>query len=633
MTTRILWTLGGLWFALPLASVWAVADVSLALKLLPIALIALSAWRPAAGLGTLALLGPSAVPLHVAFGEPPFGRHDILEMLVLAVIAGIAWRWGARGPLAPGRLNRPALVLGAIVAASAITLLSVQQLATAPLPAFLASCWTHVTRDYFVHPRAFPAWHLAAVWTEALLLAVIIERVIRSTPGTATRLAAIAATGLAIEASFSTVRLVQVAGRSTDPIAALWHHWLTTRISPHYPDVNAMGSYFAMGAVVWMSRVLAPVATPVTRAASAGAAVVVLAALWLTGSRAALLATAAPGLVLWLGVRRSSRRTLLIVTAVAVAGGLLFTAAQRDPASRSPASTALFIRVELAKVGAHMTVDAPWFGVGLGEFRDQSTRYISPALVDVFSVTAGGENAHNQLIQVAAELGLVGLAALGWLLWAALGPAWRSLSTSVRADQSWAVGWTGGVCALLLSALLGHPWLTPFVLIFTFVGVGLVAGITAPGAAHATPYGPAPGRPARIATGVLLVLLAASLPMRMQAARAAAELDNRFIGASRAVAELDGVRYRVADDISTWFVRTTARIIEIPLRADEGGACEVAVDVDRRPANQIRVTDERWHPMRFTFHAPETRWNSRRIDVRVSAGTCRLLVGRFVVLD
>ena len=173
---------------------------------------------------------------------------------------------------------------------------------------------------------------------------------------------------------------------------------------------------------------------------------------------------------------------------------------------------------------------------------------------------------------------------------------------------------------------MGHPFLTPFVTLTTFLIVGLVAALLPIGA-------PATGRRWTWVILAASMAIVVSVPMRVVQARRAADLDNVFLGASPFAGDLDGVRYRIAGPRSTWFVRTTARSVEIPLRSQSPAGCEVAVTVDRLPADVAQVTAERWHSVRFTFMEPETRWNSRRIELVTSTADCGLLVGRIQVVD
>src|SRR6185436_1236366 len=98
--------------------------------------------------------------------------------------------------------------------------------------------------------------------------------------------------------------------------------------------------------------------------------------------------------------------------------------------------------------------------------------FISPRLVALFPATAVGENAHNNFIQILAELGSFGLAGFLWLVAAFLFAARKGVDrVEVRqapeaagpetgADWTAAqLGLSGGVVAFLLSCLVSHPLL------------------------------------------------------------------------------------------------------------------------------------------------------------------------------
>jgi hypothetical protein len=622
---RLPWALSAVGFLLPLSSLWGTADFSTAIRIWPWIWLVLAAASPGLGLGLLALTGPLAVVVLSWLGPAPFGGHEMLELQVLPVLAGISLRWAWRGAPPAGRLAHPALVLGALVVASGVVGVSIEPLVIGAGDAWPSVIWEHLTRHYFSDPRALPAWHGAAVWIEAVCLAMVAERYLLAHTQSGPRLSMLAAAGLAVEASWSLVRLAQIADRSPDVTAALWRHATSTRISPHFPDVNAIGSLLALAAVASVVWLISPRVHTVHRVVAAVGAALTGSALWLSQSRAALVSAAVLTAIAWVVLQRPSRRVVLgtIAAAVIVAAGA--AAMDLDRVSRAPASTALVIRIEMAKAGGRMVADHPVLGVGLGRFREASPAYIPQSLHAIFPVVAaGGENAHNQLVQVAGELGLTGLVAFMWFWWAVLGPALRSGRASHPA--SWVAAWTAGLLAFLLSAMMGHPFLTPFVTVLTFLIAGVLAG-QVPASAPVT---------TRRGSWIVLVAclaVAITLPLRVMAARRAADLDNVVIGASRVAGERDGVRYRLVEPHSTWFVRTTARSIEIPMRSETTAGCTVNVSVDRRPADVAAVTNERWTSVRFTFREPETRWNSRRIDLHTSSADCRLLVGRLQVTD
>ena len=73
----------------------------------------------------------------------------------------------------------------------------------------------------------------------------------------------------------------------------------------------------------------------------------------------------------------------------------------------TPTATALGFRAEFAATGLRMGAARPVFGVGIGRYYTLSSEFSSPRL----RATYPHENAHNNFLQVLAELGVVGLAA------------------------------------------------------------------------------------------------------------------------------------------------------------------------------------------------------------------------------
>ncbi len=620
MRARIGWSAAALLALIPLAGWFTPEAIPLGLKANALLLLGLAAWRPHLGLAALLVLGPSAVPLAAVFAPPLLGGAETLVALVLAALTGAAVRWSVSGAPPAGPLARPALLLATLLLASIATVAAVDQMATAPWREYLARLFTYTTRDVFAGPGDVPIVSVGLPWLTGLALLMVVERAARQAPAVAILLARALAWGLAGAATFSLIRLLQITSRAADPGTALWSHLLSTRISPHFPDVNAIGSFFAMAAVVWVLIASRPAVR--SRVPPLAAAALTALALWLTQSRAALgaalivLGAGWPGL--W--TNRGRRRT---IATVIVAGLLLAAAAAvlRTGGDRPTAWLALQIRYELAQIGVTMTRQAPVFGVGLGEFQQRSIPLVSADLINRFPAAAVGENAHNQFIQTAAELGVPGLLVLLWLL----GTALRAGLSAPPAEGAglWARAWAAGLAALLLSAGFGHPWLTPYVWLLTCAALGL----TTIAASASRPQGLV-----RAATVAGVVLVLALAPLQAALARRAIDLDHRVIGASAERDDRDGIPYRIAGPVATYFVRTTAQVLEFRLRADEG-ACRVAIDIDDQPANAVDVDTQRWYESRFVFREAETRWSSRRVQVRVVSGACRLLIGRPIVLD
>jgi O-antigen ligase len=614
------WLVAGGVCAVPLVSVGQ-PEFALVLTSTVAALTGLAAVRPLWALSALALLGPLALPLQLRLGNAPISGNEMLEMLVLAVVCGASLHEAIR-PGAPTGGTATGWVLGAVFAASAIVVTSAHPQMLASTESGARWLWQHLTQTYFLHPREAPALHHAMIWMAGLAVAACAAREVRRQPEWGPRLAAIALLGLAAEAVFSWLRLSDIALRSPEPLIAFVRHAASTRISPHYPDLNAVGSVLALATTAWLIWMVAPAVSRRWRVVAVVAVGLCGGALWLTQSRAGFLATALVSVVVGLHLVRPGRRVRLgiIVGVVAVAAVATLTNITR--VSRASTGDATRIRLSLAGTGLRMAADHPAFGVGIGEFRAHAAAYTSAELVALFPVAGAGENAHNQWIQVLGETGVVGLLAFAAFWCGLLLPVVRSHNSEGHIP---ALALAAGVTALLLSAVLGHPFLTPFVTLTTLLVAGILRGL-GPVAADAARRG-------RWIAAACIVALIISLPFRIVAARRGVDLDNVVVGATPFVGELEGVRFRKAEPRAVLFVRTDAMVVEIPLRAESGVGCRVTVSVDGNAADEVEVSSDRWQRARFLFREPETRWNSRRMVVRTSDATCQLLIGRMTVLD
>lgn len=615
------WAVGGLLVTLPLAFGLFQPEIPPAIRLL-LSIVWLGAlWRPTVALCGVLCLMPVATPILTSAGPTPMTGDGLTDALAAAVVGGAALRTAWRYAPVPTRLAWPALILGAVVASSAIVDLSVTHLLSPSTSEFAADLWRHVSSTYFTDQRTLPSWHMSVHWMQALAFAVLLERTTRRVPGAGHRLAWSAALGVLAAGTFSVLRLHEIVMRAPDRGEALLRHLTSTRISPFLPDVNATGSLLALATACWAVAVFAPTRPLATRVLAAWPMAVTGLALWMTGSRAAQIAAVA-GLaagLLWLS------RTRLRVTAIAAGALVLITGAATIllPArsTQSDAASSLAVRLDMAAVSLQVTRTAPMFGVGATRFREASVPFVSDALVARFPQARVGENAHNQILQVLGEWGVVGLLAVGWLLIASAG----GLMTQER--LVWHAAVVAGWVAFFLSALSGHPWLIGSVVLLTVPLLGLVA--SGGGVRPLPAWG-------RRALTLAVLALGISLPVRTHDRRTSTDLDNHVIGASRTAGTQDGVSYRIAEARSTWFVRVDAQVIEIPLRVDDTSPttrCQVTLVVDGFPANSLAVGLEEWTRVRFAMAAGKYRQVNRRIDIVAEPDTCRLRVGHLTTLD
>jgi O-antigen ligase len=445
-TTRAL----ALVLAIPLLLHLASADAALWNKLLTLGLLVLSFTRPSSGLVALAAI----LPLAPFAGLTPDRADAAASAFVVPVLLGAFLR------VSPERA--PAVRWPAVPIFGLLVLISA---AAAPW-----RLWFERGVD------GFPMGHAAVIWIEALALAALAARLARAhaTHG-ATAVRALIA-GASIAAIASAVAFWQLVSRdpaSTSAATAL----LTVRLAPHFSDVNTAGSYVALFVVaaLYLCLLLSQLSQLSRWLGWAVAAAPLVLALWLTGSRTALASAVVLGTATWIASRHRRRALLaaVVVLALAVVGYLTFATPTRVPQA-SP-GYALHVRVEMAKVALQMAAAHPINGVGIGRFQQESRAWISPSLATLFPPAAAGENAHNNFLQVMAEVGVPGLAAFCWML---AGPAllgWQSIRRGEARPELKALG--AGTLAFLLTCFAGHPLLSTHVVFTFFFAAGLIRGL------------------------------------------------------------------------------------------------------------------------------------------------------------
>ena len=455
-------------------------------------LLAATAVRPGIGLMIAAALLPFVPPLQTWLDLDDVAEPTLL--LFTPMLGAALARLAAARVLPQGSLQYPAIALIAVIAADAVVRLPVIAPAGVLTVSFADRVFTHMTATYFTARDGFGMFHPHVAWIAAVTLAAVVELIMVAESRVRRPVVRLAITGAAGLALFSINRVIEVALRSTNPIATTIDVVTAVRFTPFHPDINAAGSLYVLLAVPPLWRVLATGGYGYLLAA-----VPLAAALWFSGSRAALLAAPAGLIVAWV-VSRRLRRRAMAVTLLAVVAGTIALALVSTRTGQAAARTALDIRVDLVRVGLHVAALDPVFGVGLGRFELMSARYISPELAANFPAAADGENAHNNFLQVLAELGVFGL---GTFLWVLATPF--VLAARHRTDRPPSgPALVGGLAAFAVTCLAGHPLLTAHVRWCFFLVVGLSAGLLASGQSAELARN---GFAARAAATIALILL------------------------------------------------------------------------------------------------------------------------------
>jgi O-antigen ligase len=586
-----------------------------ALTALSIGVLALSVWRPHdALLVTLALIPIGTLLAVVSQGT---GGGDVaVELLALACLAGASLRVAALGIERTTRLVMPTILMLAVVAASVASAVLVEQQTTAFAGDYVRRIGQLVGRRWFLQPGG-PV-HALALWIESLGLLLVASRVVtRADAGRWTRTLLLASAGASL---MSLVRVTEVAWRDGAAWTATFARLAGLRVFTLYPDVNAGAAVLAVAfvATFWLGlrRRLIWLVPSVPLAL----------ALWLTGGRveiaASLVVLAATAVAVGAGRRQPLARSVMAATVlIALVAVGAFTASPRF--HRSRLVTALDERMEHKAVAFRIARDHPWFGVGLGEYRRASLERMPDSLRSLYPE---GENAHDNFLQILAELGPLGLGAFVWLV----AMTFRSIGARNANPPAEAAALGAGLVAFFLSCAFGHPLLMPQVSLWIAALLGVAYGMAREPIALSV-SNPAEIRAVRIAVPAAVVALALSVPFR--ADLSGANLDGVAIGAAEWGQDAGG-RYRVASTRSAWFIPGDATSVRLELRwaSPNEPACGVGVFADGRLIDAVAPAAA-WRS--FSVAVPPARGRRfRPVELRASGapsgGSCEPLLVRTV---
>jgi hypothetical protein len=231
------------------------------------------------------------------------------------------------------------------------------------------------------------------------------------------------------------------------------------------------------------------------------------------------------------------------------------------------------------------------------------------------------ENAHNNFLQVAAELGIA-----GGILFAivVLVPFRRALS-ALRQPSAPPVllGVAGGLAAFLVTCLSGHPLLHAQIAFPFWIVLGIASGLAlglrdsrptvSTAAVH--PWSPV----ASWAAATLAVLVLISIPIRVLDAARQPILTDVGRGFHEWETDTQGRRFRWTTDSAMFYVPTGVRIVDLPLRAwalARSRPTTVQVEVNGKITNLLTLVNTEWTTLtlKLPAAAPDRYW---RVDLRV----------------
>jgi O-antigen ligase len=207
------------------------------------------------------------------------------------------------------------------------------------------------------------------------------------------------------------------------------------RISGLAGTANELASLLVTALLIAVGLMLALRRAPVLRALCLGAAVVCLAGVFLTLSRAGLVALGgALVAAVFVGGRRRLGIGLLALAIGLTALGYFSFAASEQARERVTTVGSGTGRTDIWTVAWRMVDDDPVRGVGVGNFQTASIHYLlrpGAILRDEFIVDKP-QVAHNVYLHVLAELGVPGLLLFLGVVGAGLLAAWRAAREAAR---------------------------------------------------------------------------------------------------------------------------------------------------------------------------------------------------------
>jgi hypothetical protein len=390
------------------------------------------------------------------------------------------------------------------------------------------------------------------------------------------------------------------------PTAATLDSVLMLRVSHVFPDVNAAGSYFVMA--LFVTGGLA-VSVRRFRLVWLLATLFAVVGFWLSGSRAAFAAAPVAGLCLagFLATHRRLPRTKLLVPSLL--GLVILASAGYLVARQTPgrdARLAMQWRMEMGATAIRMFRAHPIFGVGAGRFYVRSSDYSSPEWRQYQN-----ENAHNNFLQVLAELGIAGFALLVALLTTALIASYRHGALS--RSEAWAGGAATGVLAFLATWVAGHPLLVREVAVSFWLVLALVSGYR-PLNAPPMDAQPRPSRLWPLLFGISGLVMLGLTPLVAERHLARADLTREGRGFSQ-WHKADDVRFRWMFRRAVLYVPGDAGVVAVGLRSP-GAAATVRILVENRLAEQLVVEGDAWREARIEVPRGYP-WKSVPVEISV----------------
>ena len=633
------------------------SDAGVVLTVFTVGLGLVSFWKPEYGLLAVAVLAPLGLVINRALDTDPVRAS---EGFVLAFLAGVMLRnivskttKGNESPTHPWLYFLLLVVLG-----SCIAQLVTQQLWHNYPVAFIDQVFGYLATGYhdpvgdlriWIRPASFEYIATTILFVTGILLAVITETTIGCHQQTARRLAAALVLGACVASLSSAMFGLQVfetdadgfavakLDSQEDGVARTFFNMITsdTRWAGFTGKVSSAGSFLvliigiAVGGIARHSRY-----SPLW----ISGAVVTTLMLLLAGSRSALGAAVATLTVLigyQLITSRTGQRKHLLWRALSISVLIGIAVAFRWEAVMNYLPTVLQHRWGLIVTAASMVASEPLFGVGISQFYPLSQQF-SPAeflILNDSTYLDARTNAHNYFLQVATELGFLGLLAFVLSLYGPLRASWNHIK--LRRNNRLLIGTFAGVICFLLTCLTGQPLIIAIVGYPFWIALGLLGALTnmATQAQHGdvSPSSQRTAhnthRPHAIVIAGLLIVTTLTLA---KANRDRHDIDLTRIdygfydweteGGLVSVPFRVGTEYRWSRGRATIFLPEDTQRASIPLRAAtgfSGQAATVNIRANGHLIDTIVLEDNLWHQVVVPLTASDQR-EFARLDFDIS---------------
>ena len=577
-------------------SIFWTAAVSGWMRVIAVAVALIAYFRPQNGLLVLAALTPFGQVVSRTLNSQMRGAEAlVLAFLVGALVRG--WTLKEFRSFPSTRLEIAATIFTVVVAASCAEQIWFMQLQRDFAWPFALEIFHYASRSYLAASfRGFGTIFNAMLLLEGVALLVFVARYTREQPRFADRLVAAIVAGAAGAAALTVWDVGAELFETGQAQARLMEFLVERRWTAHVSDVNAAGSFFAMGMFIALGMALRS-----NRYRFAWAAMTCLfaATTWLTHSRTALVAVLAMlaciAAAITVGRIIGVTKAIVVAATASVALGVALWNFLGPEYFGSQAQDAVRIRWLFLGTTWRMLVSEPIFGIGIGQYFLWSHEFSVPELFDYYQ----RENAHNNFAQIAGELGAVGLTCFVAVLAGAL---WRRRAEP-ETDASLNPALLGAA-AFIVTWLGGHPLLVEEVAYPFWLTMGVATTLAAANTRWSVPSN---------LVGMGIIVLLVSIPFRVNEKWAEHDRSRVTYGISEKQVMTSHARFFVSSDGSR---------VDLPLRAPASFDEPVEIDilVDGSMSETITLSDRNWQRARIEL-PPGPNRRFRQIDLQIRPGT------------